>query len=148
MMTTCILFTRSIIAILPILKGNKRIWLVFERDRALMFIQLLYKFGKHRIINDDFNLFTRPIIAILSISKGHNPVMHEWIWLVFERNRSLMYIQLLNKFGKHQIINEDFIVFTRNCGRTKGDHKSSPCHYVTGELKSQSDVLSYRHYSY
>ena len=47
----------------------------------------------------------------------------------------------MNTFGKHGIIKEDLIVFTRNCGRTtdngqrtKGDHKSSPCHYVIGEL--------------
>ena len=81
-----------------------------------------------------FIVFTRSIIAILPILKGHHPVMHEQ---VFERNWALMYILLLNRFGKHRIINEDYIMFTRNCGlttddgwRTKGDHKSSPCHYV------------------
>ena len=26
-------------------------------------------------------------------------------------------------------------------GRTKNDHKSSPCHFVTGELKSQICLL-------
>ena len=52
---------------------------------------ILYKFGKHWIIKDDFILFTRSIIAILPILKGHNPVMHEGIWPVFERNfRALM----------------------------------------------------------
>ena len=106
-------FTESIIELLPILKGHNsvmhgRIWLVYKRNRALMYIQILYKFGKHWIINDDFILFTRSIIAILPILKGHNPVM------VFERNQALMYIQLLNKFGKHQIINEDFNLFTRS----------------------------------
>ena len=124
-----IMFTRSIITILPILKGHNPVmhgWicLVFKRNRALTYIQLLYKLGKHRIINDDLNLFTRSIMAILPFLKGHNPVIHEQIWLVFERNRALMDIQLLNKFGKHGIINEDLIMFTRNCGQTTDKGRS------------------------
>ena len=28
-----------------------------------------------------------------------------------------------------------------DAGRTKCDHKSSPCHYVTGKLKTQAEVM-------
>ena len=85
-----------------------------ERNQTLMYIQLLVKFSKHRIINDNFIVFTRSFIAILPILKGHNPVTNKWIWLVFEKNGALIDIQLLYKFGKCKITNEDFIVLTRS----------------------------------
>ena len=56
----------------------------------------------------------------------------------FSKRTELTWIWSYWISSEHGIINKD----TRNCGRTtddrrrtKGNHKSSPCHYVTGELK-------------
>ena len=70
--------------------------------------------GKHQIINDDFNLFTMSIIAILPILKGHIiPSCMDGSGL-FSKGTELS----LNRFGKHRIINENCIMYTRNCVRT------------------------------
>ena len=44
------------------------IWLVFERNRALINIKLLSKFGEDHIVNGATIVFTSSIIAILIIS--------------------------------------------------------------------------------
>ena len=48
----------------------EHIWLVFERNRALINIQLLSKFGEDQIVNGASNVFTISTIAILIISRA------------------------------------------------------------------------------
>ena len=43
---------------------------------------------------------------------GHNPVLHWRIWLVCKRNRALINIELLSKFGEDQRVNGASSVFT------------------------------------
>ena len=85
-------------------------------------------------------VFTSKKLQILSPLLGHNSWTHDGIWPVFERNWDIMPIQVVCKFDQHQIENVASIVFTSKLWtdgrRTKCDHKSSPCQYVTGELKS------------